>query len=633
MADKPVVNVMDYGAVKGGVADNYKAFTDAAKAANNSGALFLIPHGSYLINGSGIEIKTDVLCYGEIISPNSLGSKVFVFARNVAPVNVPAAKLSGISGTSTPTTKIAGLKNGKGSDLVLKSTEELIKRMGYPAYTKYDTTRVVSDTGDIFPGLSASYSDLSKLTATLYPEERSINITGLRIKCTGDAKGNPRDAVWVRRSNINFHNLRIYTDSQSIPYGAAVETGEGATNINFYDCVIDWVNNEDGYGISIAYSAMVNIINCHIRNCYHAVTGVFAKNVLIMGGTFHSQIDCHWGNGYTIEGAVINGVIQYSGKDIRIRNNTIYGDSSLAVFQLRLDQPELDGELLIEGNTIISAQEEVRTAFFGWSTSFNFGRTVKNPQKVIIRDNIYYVTEGKTVNGILCSQGTYPQTRIRYIEIAGNILVNKNYFYNTVWKNSKYTTGNYNTRIVMRDQDCNGANNTSGISLVSRDDSPSFDDTWGMDILVDNCRRFAIRVDDSAIFRAVITDSEVLWVGKVMKKPALGEYFFERCRFENSVFDINSTPVNLKDCTFSGAIKAGILDSLIRRATGNRYEAGSTGIPNKLDTIYAEAVASLPPANATQRGRIVRVDGGTGVADAAYICKKAANGNYSWVAL
>lgn len=41
-------------------------------------------------------------------------------------------------------------------------------------------------------------------------------------------------------------------------------------------------------------------------------------------------------------------------------------------------------------------------------------------------------------------------------------------------------------------------------------------------------------------------------------------------------------------------------------------------------------VTSLPTPSATHRGRMLRVEGGTGVADALYVCQKDAAGTYSW---
>lgn len=43
--------------------------------------------------------------------------------------------------------------------------------------------------------------------------------------------------------------------------------------------------------------------------------------------------------------------------------------------------------------------------------------------------------------------------------------------------------------------------------------------------------------------------------------------------------------------------------------------------------------SSLPSASSTYRGVIVRVQGGEGVADALYWCRKKADDNYEWVQL
>ena len=46
---------------------------------------------------------------------------------------------------------------------------------------------------------------------------------------------------------------------------------------------------------------------------------------------------------------------------------------------------------------------------------------------------------------------------------------------------------------------------------------------------------------------------------------------------------------------------------------------------------FSCAVDSLPSASATYRGVMVRVEGGSGVADRLYVCMKSASGTYSWV--
>jgi len=42
-------------------------------------------------------------------------------------------------------------------------------------------------------------------------------------------------------------------------------------------------------------------------------------------------------------------------------------------------------------------------------------------------------------------------------------------------------------------------------------------------------------------------------------------------------------------------------------------------------------VASLPTADSSYRGKIIRVEGGAGVADKLYVCMKSASDAYSWV--
>ncbi|MNJ90415.1 Pectate lyase superfamily protein [compost metagenome] len=49
------------------------------------------------------------------------------------------------------------------------------------------------------------------------------------------------------------------------------------------------------------------------------------------------------------------------------------------------------------------------------------------------------------------------------------------------------------------------------------------------------------------------------------------------------------------------------------------------------DHIQPQSLSALPTAAAKYRGKIYRVQGGTGVADALYICQKLANETYNWI--
>lgn len=63
------------------------------------------------------------------------------------------------------------------------------------------------------------------------------------------------------------------------------------------------------------------------------------------------------------------------------------------------------------------------------------------------------------------------------------------------------------------------------------------------------------------------------------------------------------------------------------------YESGSTGALRWADgsLVKLPKVASLPSATASRRGAVLRVEGGAGVADKTYECRKQANDTYAWV--
>ncbi|QDP42877.1 hypothetical protein HWC53_gp212 [Bacillus phage vB_BmeM-Goe8] len=67
--------------------------------------------------------------------------------------------------------------------------------------------------------------------------------------------------------------------------------------------------------------------------------------------------------------------------------------------------------------------------------------------------------------------------------------------------------------------------------------------------------------------------------------------------------------------------------------TPTELESGLMLVAHNRVTPVANKVTSLPTADVNQRGRIIRTEGGTGVADAVYICIKKADDTYDWAQL
>ncbi|MGE5474412.1 MAG: glycosyl hydrolase family 28-related protein [Ignavibacteriales bacterium] len=398
-AVKPVINVKYFGAVGDGKTDDAAAFQKAANSARDQNGILYIPKASYYINDY-LNIYTSVNCEGTLLMRNQLGTKIIYISRTVNGIQLNPSSLSGLTRGSSTIGGLSGYENGT---LVLKSKEVLIKRCqngtwGDP-YPKSDTSKIINNSGKISPALDSTYTDISKLTATAYPYEEPITISGLAIEMIGDAQ-NWGMMVKCKRSNVTFNNFKFSNQSTAQSPSYAVQVFDGH-DITFNNPQITGIFGEgDKYGIAFEYGCNYTVDGGSIGTMEvepgHAITGGNNKNVLIKNGNFYGYkgaVDSHWGNGFIVENCYLgskDGIgVTYAGTDVTIKNCTV--DGAQQILALRADTPELLGNVIVEDIKFINQTywwgTFIFNAVYNWNLEpLDYGHTLQMPDSMIFKN-------------------------------------------------------------------------------------------------------------------------------------------------------------------------------------------------------------------------------------------------------
>ena len=565
------------------VTNDTQAFINATTDANIKNIPLIIPCGNYYIDGH-IEIKTDVICYGTIIMPNN-GTGSIEIVRDSIPIILTSSNLTNLLRGST---NIGGLGDKLGT-LLLESTEIMIERTTAVPYTKADVCEVTEVNGDFLPALDQTYSDLTKLTATLYPTEKPLSIYGLTIKLIGDAVATRDHTLGVYRSDVTFYGFNIETDSILANPQIGVRI-QNATNVKFESPIIKGINSSaSGYGIAIFNSAFVYINNAKMTDCRHGISGRCNKQVFINGGFYvNAVIDSHWGNGFYIDGITETVGIAYThiifaGTDITVRNSKFYG--GLNIVGIRDDTPELQGKLIIENIKWKTTAPLARITGFSATTllTFTFSKTLNNPELTIIKDVIIDIPDTSTVVGIVIVGRQYAQNYWGDIFIE-NIKVDNAYLRAIdADKNVTYYINAKNTKVII--EDITFPRDGAGGSMSITDFSPSSINTHGFDVTINRCRNFFWSASESACIKVLIKDCTITNIWRITSGYGfIGTFVLNNCILNNVLFTGNML-IDFKNCVFSGAITSNntAIDARTISSYGNLAKVGTTGQPTNLD--------------------------------------------------
>lgn len=550
-----------FNAIGDGITDNTLAFIEASEHARDNGLQLVIPQGEYYISDN-VVFYTDVICYGTILSDASIDDYLIRVEREEPYIEKNAIGLSGFGRDST---KINGLVGYNGYTLRVQSNELLMNRFSQAneIYRKFETVKVISDGGDISPSLDQDYiaPEDSGFKVLLFPPSQPIEITGLNIRLVGEGVRN-RVVIYNDRSNVTYNNVTIDNKNVNSIVSTYISVAN-STDIEFNELTISGTYQSGdtftNYGVSVTHSAFVTFTNCHIHNTRHSISGRYAKQIHVRGGSFSQQIDHHWCDGMIIEGAVISAnrtqAISYAGSNLTVRNCEIKGNFFVAV-GVRMDTPELRGKLIVEDITINTVASYLRIVSAGSVSGidFDYGVEVVNPVYTRIRDIVVELPPTSRLGIVeLGIERNYSQTGWGDIHISDITTINSNDIVGLYFEqNTTYYNYLYPTRVFMKNIDFiyneDGSNQTMSLRLyeTGTPTSPNFE------VYFDNCTNIAFKSDDSIIDKMISRESRFSgYIFYNNETTAFGEYWYYNCLIKDVRF-ISNTPNNFFSCVFSG---------------------------------------------------------------------------------
>lgn len=584
-------------AVGDGVTDDTSALQAIADYAKLHNKILFIPDGSYLVTHD-LSLYTSVVCLGEIITPNGREDTLLHIARTKPSQTISGTLLSGLHKNST---HIQGLEGLKGATVSFHSTELLIRRTP-PAegtYLKKETSVINDSDGQITPALDFTYTNPNQLTAYIYPQEPPLLIDGLRIRTIGDTQGS-RTMINCVRSDVLFRNLVIENSSQE----TVLERGVGivnACNVTFEHANIRGFAEDTslpnlGYGVSVSESATVTFINCNINDCRHAISGRFGKNVKVFGGTYSQDIDTHWGNNWTVDGATFvtnrDVGVNYCGTDITITNCSFYGGVRM-ILAIRNDTPELDGAVIVKNNRFYSDTTWVRLVGFpGQNNTYNnFGKVLENPKYVLIEGNYIEAPSGVSVT-LLHAGGVrgYAQT------YWGDVVISRNYIRNGNPLTAIYlsvnedvvTPNNRRPSFSIEQQIFNNSSTSTTYNAVWLVDRTPLSGVTSAGLCADvrliDCQNVHLDISPSIVSRVSLIRcfvSRVVTGSAGHEEPVNGEYYFSECVFQNCAFLYRAPSVFISS-VFEGTSSGADLQDNAILTLNNVAKIGATNFPTPL---------------------------------------------------
>lgn len=556
---KNTINIIDRGAVPdwdgNSGTDNGNVIQNVADEAEKDGKSIFIPKGRFFIDKE-LSFYTDVICEGEIIvkSDSANITNAVEFVPSVNPINVDPFSLGGLEKLST---QITGLPNGfRGATLVITSSEPLINRHGSTIpYYKNDTQMIVNNNGGILPALDQSYTDKGLMNVKIKPQEKPINVWNLNITFVGDTQ-TEKQGIRILRSGVSLHRPVVNNESNLFQLRQTISLDECVSTTLNSVITNGAQHNGLGYGILTGNTAFTTLNDCHLNDARHAVTGRHSKVVRINGGSFNRVVDCHWGNDFVIDGAVITGSIQYAGTDITVINSTFYECNGIVIY--RTDTPYIAGKVTLDNNKVINLEPSYTSGLYHTLKDYNgydFGLTMQNPSSLTVTNNQFHQAVSKHIYYVRLTVLEYANVPIQTINIHDNTTVNDNRKFIQLEKNNQYQPDTVrNPRINISNEDLNGSDRTSSDRNISiKDFSPTFDTVWGYEIFLSNVKDLNSMIDDNCLAQMNCVYSRVREVEYFNDTPVLDTgYWFRDCELFGFHISVNSD-IQLVNCNFRGS--------------------------------------------------------------------------------
>lgn len=374
-------------------ATKLQAAADAAARLN----YVLVVDGDYYVDTSTLEIKTDVTFVGKILVNSD--ERILKFSRTTTPESIDPTSWA-LSGLVRDSKRISELANYRGYTVTFESTEVAIERTTGASYYKHACFTVISDDGDIHPGLPDTFTDLANLTVVAHPYDDPIKVSGIDMDLVLNS-ATTAVMIEINRSNVTLEKPKVYRtgNNSSQSYGISISD---CSNTTLNEPYIDGFNSSSlGYGINVSNASLITVNDPRITNCKHSVSGRHGYEMRFNGGFYDSDIDTHWGYGLYVNNATVAGSISVCGGGPIIVKDSIFEETKY-IIKIRDDTPELRSDIIVKDCEIRNSLETGNVQVVGYSSadqSYSFPRRLVQPQSVTI-DNVKYTGPGLVFYGV-----------------------------------------------------------------------------------------------------------------------------------------------------------------------------------------------------------------------------------------
>ncbi|MEF3305606.1 right-handed parallel beta-helix repeat-containing protein [Paenibacillus sp. GYB003] len=593
-----LLNVQWFGTAGDGVTDDLAAFLRCFNESKATGCGVFIPNSIYRLEtkeNQSIEITADVYCEGVIRTACRTDQDVFAVRRKATPISKSFSELGTMQKFQS---SVSGFENMQGCTVYIKSDEDEIIRLPSGTYKKIDFVKITDKFGSISPTLHHSFNkSIAGEQVQIFEYEAPITIKGLRLEVVTahldlgpnpDAQVKYASILAIYRDNVVVENLTIRNQT-----GYAADTTlkiEQCNNVVIRDSKVN-ITNTSHYCVNLQHCSDIQFTNCHFSGGSHTVAGRHTNRAFFRHCVIAGELDSHWGKDFVIEDSHIR-LVLYAGSNIAIRGCTITRTSTVLV--IRNDTPQLDGNVVIENNTVVC---EFPTCILFAYSAFNASaytdttHDVINPKSVIIRHNTILKMDAPNpvlTTVIACRlNGTRPYNQTTFGQIViENIRVPDGVELSTVWMNKDTAKSiGPDTKIMLSGLSFKPSQTYQPLILYSVNHNDATVDQYGFILDVTDCHNFALQADSPTIKKATIRNSSI--VNKMQKNAAVttamsqATIAIQHSELRATTFNIPSMLWEFVSCDISGNVSGFSTTAGLAYAKDNRVKQGvAAGVLN-----------------------------------------------------
>lgn len=434
---------------------------------------------------------------------------MFVVKNKLEPVDVNPLMVTGLTKKSA---KVTGFPTVATNDFfVIDTNEVLIRRIveGDPfAYYPKEELCVFADEKQTLSVPVSHDHDRAQITSIkLYKREPLVRVRGIKFDTVD---GTRREAVID--GLIKYEHRAVWEEAVEIKNIANNYTQLFLNNTPWSHAVGSQLEGDDdndrGYGYNCLRTGPAMFLNINCGRFRHGLTGRHNKSTTVEGGSWHSDIDSHWVDGFVVKSATIHGAVTYCGSDIRINRNTVYATENTP-FQERLDTPETTGVVDTSDNEIyfMKAGAAASIQTYGASQAFDFERTLAKPDEIICENiRVHTVGEYNATGAIKAVRHITPEgydyTMPQKVRIGNITQINSNKLIEALafWTKSDNIKSTHDVEVHIN----NMARATTRVPYTGT----TYGD-WGYEFHVNNVNDFRGKIDPPALADSFISNSKI----------------------------------------------------------------------------------------------------------------------------